>query len=80
MIDDDVLDDARQGGGELPDRADQGRRSQSRPSSPSGSRPPRRRSSKRPAAFPEVLATSAAAGGGIPELRAAIARLLTNAR
>jgi len=31
---------------------------------------------KRPAAFPDVLATSARAGIGIPELRAAIARLL----
>jgi GTP-binding protein len=32
--------------------------------------------SKRPAAFPKVLATSANGGTGIPELRAAIARLL----
>ena len=31
---------------------------------------------KRPAAFPTVLATSAHEGTGIPELRAAIARLL----
>ncbi len=31
---------------------------------------------KRPAAFPEVLATSARTGAGVPELRAAIARLL----
>ena len=31
---------------------------------------------KRPAAFPAVLATSAHDGSGIPELRAAIARLL----
>jgi GTP-binding protein len=31
---------------------------------------------KHPAAFPEVLATSARNGGGLPELRAAIARLL----
>ena len=31
---------------------------------------------KRPAAFPTVLATSAHGGGGIPELRATIARLL----
>ncbi len=31
---------------------------------------------KHPAAFPEVLVTSARAGAGIPELRAAIARLL----
>ena len=31
---------------------------------------------KRPAAFPKVLATSAREGTGIPELRAAIARLL----
>jgi GTP-binding protein len=30
---------------------------------------------KHPAAFPEVLATSARSGAGIPELRAAIARL-----
>jgi GTP-binding protein len=31
---------------------------------------------KRPAAFPEIIATSARAGAGIPQLRAAIARLL----
>jgi GTP-binding protein len=31
---------------------------------------------KRPAAYPDVLATSARAGAGIPELRAAVARLL----
>jgi len=32
---------------------------------------------ERPAAYPQVLATSARAGAGIPELRAAVARLLT---
>lgn len=31
---------------------------------------------KRPAAFPQVLATSSRSGAGIPELRAAVARLL----
>jgi GTP-binding protein len=31
---------------------------------------------KRPAAYPHVLATSARAGDGIPELRGAIARLM----
>ena len=31
---------------------------------------------ERPAAYPQVLATSARAGAGIPELRAAVARLL----
>ncbi len=31
---------------------------------------------KHPAAFPEILATSSRAGTGIPELRAAIARLI----
>ena len=35
---------------------------------------------KRPAAFPTVLTTSAHDGGGIPELRAAIARLLAERR
>ena len=35
---------------------------------------------KRPAAFPRVLATSAQEGTGIPELRAAIARLLAERR
>jgi GTP-binding protein len=35
---------------------------------------------KRPAAFPEVLATSARTGAGIAELRAAIARVLTLGR
>jgi GTP-binding protein len=32
---------------------------------------------KRPAAFPDIVATSARTGAGIPELRAAIARLAT---
>jgi len=31
---------------------------------------------KHPAAFPEVLATSSHSGAGMPELRAAIARLV----
>ena len=31
---------------------------------------------RHPAAYPDVLATSARTGGGIPELRAAIARLI----
>jgi GTP-binding protein len=35
---------------------------------------------KRPAAFPQVIATSAQEGTGIPELRAAIARLLAERR
>ena len=35
---------------------------------------------KRPAAFPAVLATSAERGTGIPEMRAAVARLLTERR
>ena len=35
---------------------------------------------KRPAAFPDVLATSSRDGAGIPELRAAIARLLAERR
>jgi GTP-binding protein len=35
---------------------------------------------KHPAAFPEVLATSADIGAGIPELRAAIARLVAERR
>ena len=35
---------------------------------------------KRPAAFPAVLATSSRDGSGIPELRAAIARLLSERR
>jgi GTP-binding protein len=35
---------------------------------------------KRPAAFPDVLATSADTGAGIPELRAAVARLLAEQR
>jgi GTP-binding protein len=33
---------------------------------------------KHPAAYPEILATSARAGAGIPELRAAVAALLRN--
>jgi GTP-binding protein len=36
--------------------------------------------SRHPAAFPEVLVTSAHGGAGIPELRAAIARLLAEQR
>jgi GTP-binding protein len=35
---------------------------------------------QRPAAFPDVLATSSETGAGIPELRAAIARLLAERR
>jgi GTP-binding protein len=35
---------------------------------------------KRPAAFPTVLTTSAHDGGGVPELRAAVARLLAERR
>jgi GTP-binding protein len=35
---------------------------------------------RRPAAFPEVLATSARTGAGIPQLRAAVARLLAERR
>jgi GTP-binding protein len=35
---------------------------------------------KHPAAFPDVLATSAGTGAGIPELRAAVARLLAEQR
>jgi GTP-binding protein len=35
---------------------------------------------KHPAAFPEVLATSADSGTGIPELRAAVARLIAEQR
>jgi len=35
---------------------------------------------KRPAAFPGVLVTSSEDGSGIPELRAAIARLLMERR
>jgi GTP-binding protein len=35
---------------------------------------------KRPAAFPGVLVTSAEEGSGIPELRAAVARLLAERR
>jgi GTP-binding protein len=35
---------------------------------------------KHPAAFPEVLATSADTGAGIPELRAAVARLVAERR
>jgi GTP-binding protein len=35
---------------------------------------------RRPAAFPTVLATSSHGGGGVPELRAAIARLLAERR
>ena len=35
---------------------------------------------RHPAAFPETLATSARSGAGIPELRAAIARLLVRQR
>jgi GTP-binding protein len=35
---------------------------------------------KRPAAFPEILATSSRTGEGIPELRAAVARLVAERR
>ena len=67
--------DARQGGGELSGRADQGRPG-------GGGRSCERIAAintalaKHPAAFPEVLATSSRSGAGMPELRAAIARLV----
>jgi GTP-binding protein len=35
---------------------------------------------KRPAAFPDVLVTSSETGAGMPELRAAIARLVNERR
>ena len=35
---------------------------------------------RRPAAYPQVLVTSANVGDGLPELRAAIARLLRERR
>ena len=44
------------------------------PNSPSAS-PSAGALAKRPAAFPEVLPTSSRSGDGMPELRAAIARL-----
>jgi GTP-binding protein len=35
---------------------------------------------RRPAAFPEIIATSSRSGAGIPELRAAIVRLMAERR
>jgi GTP-binding protein len=35
---------------------------------------------KRPAAFPDLIATSSRSGDGIPDLRAAVNRLLTERR
>jgi GTP-binding protein len=35
---------------------------------------------KRPAAFPDLITTAARSGAGIPQLRAAIARFLTERR
>ena len=63
-----------------PDRADQGRPLESRPSWRSASPRSRRRSPGVAAAFPDVLVTSARDGSGIPELRAAIARLVAERR
>ena len=71
---------ARQGGGELPDRADQVRRGEGGRARRADRRRPTAALAKHPAAFPEVLATSARTGAGIPELRAAIARLMSRAR
>ena len=67
--------DARRGGGELSDRADQGRPAEE------GELEERMADdaaalAKRPAAFPEIPVTSSREGEGMPELRAAIVRLV----
>ena len=68
----DVLSEAR---GQPPDRADQGRPGEARRPAGSHCRNARPRWPGGAAAFPHVLATSSRSGDGIPELRAAIARL-----
>ena len=73
-------DDARQGGGELSARADQGRPGEARRARPIAIAAIAAALAKHPAAYPEVLATSARTGAGMPELRAAIARLSPSGR
>ena len=68
---------ARRGGGELRDRADQSRSGESGRAREARSRKPAPRSRNAPLRFPIVLATSSRAGTGVPELRAAISRLVS---
>ena len=79
-VDLDVLEDARQIGGELSDRADQGRPGKAGRAGADASRDVKAALAKHPAAFPEVLATSSRTGAGMPELRAAMVRLLGGAQ
>ena len=79
-IDEDVLEDARRGGGELSDRAHQGRPGEREPALAERIAATDAALAKHAAAYPEVLATSARTGAGIAELRAAIGRLLMEAR
>ena len=68
---------ARQGRRQPPDRSDEMRSGQRRPICRPASKRLKAALQKRPAAFPEIIATSAHTGAGIAELRAAIARLLS---
>ena len=68
------------GGGQPSGRADQVRRSEAEAELARRIGEVEAALTKRPAAFPGVLATSAREGTGIAELRAAIARLLAERR
>ena len=69
-------EDARQIGRELSARAHQGRPGQACRTGDSCTAATTAALAKHPAAFPEVLATSSRTGAGMPELRAAMVRLL----
>ena len=58
-------------------RSDQARRGETRRRRRRGSRRRWRRCARHPAAYPDVFFTSARTGEGVPELRAHVARLLS---
>ncbi len=75
-VDLDVLKSLDQSGGQLPDRADQGRSGEDGRTRNDRSKRSAPTLAKHPAAFPDVLVTSSRTGDGMAELRAAMVRLL----
>ena len=73
-------EDARQVRGQLSGRADQGRPGEARRARAAHREATAAALAKHPAAFPEVLVTSSRTGAGMPELRAAMVRLLERAQ
>jgi GTP-binding protein len=76
-VDRDILEDARQGGGQLPHRPDQGRQDQGHRTCQTSPRRPPRKSASAPPRIRRSLATSSETGLGIAELRAAVIEAIT---